>query len=109
MGSISSSLSWIQPESKVMRRITNNALSVFLKLLRFPWMPTVLKIFSSSNCMEVQGGGRTRWNGTVMFGTSTGILETFPIFERDTETLQAMKRISEYEYNVRTAETEGVY
>ena len=103
MRSICSSLNWIQDKPKVMRRIANDAFSPFLKLLRFSSLSTIRKFFSRNTCMETQLDGRTRWNGIVMDGTATVIIDKLIIFQRDIETLQAIKSNSEYQYIVHTA------
>lgn len=56
-------------------RMPSNAFSSYLKLLCFSSNDVLHKCFSCKSCWQEISGGRKRWEGIVMDGTSTGILK----------------------------------
>ena len=73
------------------RRISNDALHMFLKTLRFYTESSLKGLFSCNICQVQEDETDKIWIGIVMDGTAPGILGTVSKFERPLETVPAVK------------------
>lgn len=90
-------------ESKFARQRGNEAFNSFLMTLCFPKDQDVFELFSCATCERTMKDGSKRIDGVVMDGSAVGILGKLPNFQRVTHQINAVSRIADREYIMRTS------
>ena len=84
---------YVDLEPSLKRRMGNRAISLYLKTLGFPSDSILNSFISCTSCFRIQGDDFKRWDGVVMDGTATGILEKLSTFHNPKEVIQAIKNV----------------